>query len=156
MRALHGLDPESTRPFYFSQPDIQPSESDDIPAQQGDDVQEWIAIALGIDGAARVLINFAFEQAAHHATDNKTTSWLKNSISLPSDDDLSIIIRFTPPDEDDHDEEALERTRQSQEKSLKSKIEKLDVFLKLSSSLSTTLINELENISNKSSSSDKT
>lgn len=153
-RALDRLDPESSRPFFYSPPQYDSAEPDDTTENIQDEVREWTDLALGIDRAARILINFALSQAALNAVDEKTSSWLKNATDLINSGDLSVVVRLLPPDTDDQGEVNFERIRQAHEKDLKSKIEKLDAFIELSSSLRAALINELEEISKDDTSKD--
>jgi hypothetical protein len=153
-RALERLDPESSRPFYYSHPPFRASESGDAAKGMQDDVQKWTNLALGIDRTARILIRFAFSQATLSAADEKTSSWLENAVKLTNSDDLSIVARLLPTDLDDQDEETLEQIRQAHEKDLRSKIEKLDFFTKVSSLLHAALIKELEIVSKEDVSQD--
>jgi hypothetical protein len=153
-RALDRLDPENSRPFFYSPSRYHSSEPDDTTENIEDNVRKWTDIALGIDRAARLLINFAFSQAALNAVDEKTSSWLKNAINLSDSDDLSVVIRLLPPDLDDLDEETLEEIRRTQEKDIRSKIDKLDTLMKLSGLLRAALTNELEELSKEDTSKD--
>ncbi len=151
-RALDRLDPDSSRPFFYSLPQYDAAEPDDITENIQNEVREWTNRALGIDQTARILINFALSQAALNAVDEKTSSWLKNATDLINSGDLSVIVRLLPPDTDDQSEANFERIRQAHEKDLRSKIEKLDTFTELSSFVRTALIKELEEISEEDSS----
>jgi hypothetical protein len=147
-RALDRLDPENPRSFYFPHPHQRQPEADGVPDSQADDVQAWIDIALGIDGAARVLIESAFKQAAFNALDEKTITWLNKAFNLTNSDDLSVIVRLVSANQEDQNEDVLdERIRQEQEERLRARIEKLDAFSELSNSLREALISELEKIS---------
>jgi hypothetical protein len=154
-RALDRLDPDNPRPFFYSPLQSNPSESGDATEVIQEDVREWTEIALGIDRAARVLINFALNQAALNAADEKTSSWLKNATNLTDSDDLSVVVRLLPPDVDDKDEEILEQIRQGEEKDIRSKIDKLDAFIELSGSLRMVLANELEKVSKEDTGKDE-
>jgi hypothetical protein len=153
-RALERLDPEASRPFYYSPPNFRSSESDDSTEEFQDDVLKWTQVALGIDRMARVLIDYVFRQAALNAVDEKTLSWLKNATDLPQNEDLSIVVQYLPPDWDDQEEETLEKIRQEQIEGIESKIEKLDAFVELSNSLRAALTNELEELSKEDTSKD--
>jgi hypothetical protein len=126
-RALDQLDPDNSRPFFYSPPQYD--------------------LALEIDRIARILINFALSQAALNAVDEKSSSWLKNATDLINSGDLSVVVRLLPPDMDDQGEANFERIWQAHEKDLRSKIEKLDTFTELSSFIRAALISELEEIS---------
>ena len=146
-RALNRIGPES-RQFHVFEKFLEQKEPDDTSGDKADDVQSWINVALTVDRAARVLLDFAFKQAAHHATDEKTKSWIKSAAKFSgNDDDLSVIIRLLPSDQDDQKEDALEQVRENQKKNLRSKIEKLDAFVKASKSLRGALAKEITKLS---------
>lgn len=153
-RAIERFDPENSRPFYYAQPQMHLSTKNKASKPISNEVSKWIDIALGVDRAARVLIEFAFRQAATHAKDKKTKSWIENSADLQGVDELRIIIRLASTYKDGQDEKARERFRKDQRNYFMSRIEKLDAFSKFSSSLRTALVNELEKLSIDSSSSD--
>lgn len=155
LNVLNKLDPDSPFPFYYAPFKSTSSKTNDAPEPENDDVQLWLDNMLKIDSAARVLIDFALKQAANSASDEKTTAWLKNAAGLHSSVEISFVDHILSADQEDiKDKEALEKVRQDQEKRLKSKIEKLDAFSKISSSLRTALINELEKLSTKDSGAD--
>jgi hypothetical protein len=147
-RALDRMDPESHRHYYFLDDRLFPeAEPDKDTEAQTEDIRSWINIALEVDGAARVLIDFAFKQAAHKAADEKTKTWIKSAANLPGGDDLSVIIRLLPSDQDSQKKDALERARQEQKKDLRSKIEKLDALVKASKSIRRALAQEIRKLS---------
>jgi len=145
-RALERLDPENPYPFYYSSPHVQSSKNKDATKAISNDVQKWIDIALGVDYAARVLINFAFKQAATYAKDKKTIAWFEKAANLKVSDDLSAIDLLVYTYEDDKDENVRTRLLKDLKNDLKSKIEKLDAFSKISRSIRTALVNELKKI----------
>jgi hypothetical protein len=151
---LSRLDPDNSRPYYFDNSHFQKSENDDTPEDQTNEVQSWINMALSIDAAARVLIDFAIKQAACNAEDEKTGAWIEKSTGISDDkyDDLSIITRLLEePQKDELEEEARERTSYE----LSSRIEKLNMlieFIEFSRSLRDELTENLDNTSDKDSS----
>jgi hypothetical protein len=146
-RALNRIDPESRQSNYFED-FLHQKEMDNTPDATTKNVQFWIDIAVAVDRGARVLLDFAFKQAAHHAVDEKTKSWIKNAAKLSSnDDDLSVVIRLLPAKEDNQDKDALERIRQDQKDDLRSKIEKLDALLECSKVLRRALTSEIKRLS---------
>ncbi|NJL57834.1 hypothetical protein HC928_23905 [bacterium] len=124
-QALSSLDPDNPRPYYFDNSHLQKAEKDNTSENQADEIQLWINLALSIDSAARVLIDFAFRQAASNAEDEKTTTWLKKSTGISDDeyDDLSIIVRLVGESQEDNAEEEV---REKNRRELNSRIEKLD------------------------------
>jgi hypothetical protein len=146
-RVLDRLDPESPRYYYFQDRAPQQIEDDDMKAR-ADEGRLWIDAALTVDGAARALIDFVLKQAAQKAADDKTKTWIKNAANLPSSsEDLAVIIRLLPPNQDDQEEDAIERLRKDQRESFRSKIEKLDAFVKVSKSVRGALVKEIRKIS---------
>lgn len=145
--ALNKIASDNPYSYYFDDSHFQATaNSDGISESQTDEVQSWINIALGIDRAARVLIDFALKQAACNAVDEKTINWIKNAtgISVDEENDVSAIIHLVgETQEEEPDEEAREQIRQE----LRSKIEKLDMFTQISCLLRDELIEELENVS---------
>ena len=147
LRALNRIDPESRQSYYFED-FLNQKETDNTPDAKTDDVQSWIDTAVAVDRAARVLLDFAFKQAAHHAADEKTKSWIKNAAKLSSnDDELSVVIRLLPALEDNQDKDALKRIAQDQKNDLRSKIEKLDALLGRSKVLRRALTSEIKRLS---------
>jgi len=142
-RALDGLDPENKSSYYFTRPSFHENENS-TDAPECDEVRQWVDVALGVDQTARILINFAFKQAALSASDENTKSWIENEIDLKSADDRSVVVRFLPALQDGSKEDELERIRKEQEKTLRSRIERLEVFSELSSVLHRELLDELE------------
>jgi hypothetical protein len=138
-RALERLDPDNPRPFYYRH------ETDD--ELELTEVKQWIDLAIRTDNAAKVLINFAFTQAAQNATDDKTISWLNNSANLTHGDGISFAIRFLSEDLKNQHEDTLNQVKADQIKQLKSKIEKLDAFLELSKSIRLMLIDNIKQLS---------
>ena len=145
--ALNELDPANSQSYYFdsSHFDIA-ANNDDISESQTDEVQSWINVAFVIDEAARVLIDFAFKQAACNAADEKTIAWIENAtgISVDDKDDTSVIIRLVGGTQESYPDE---ESRKQKREELSSRIEKLDIFIELSNLLRDELTEELENVS---------
>ena len=154
LRALERLDPENSQPFYYTQPRVHLSGKNDTSKPISKNVQKWIDNALGLDRAARVLIEFAFKQATTSAKDKKTRAWIENAIDLKDSDEISIVIRLISAYKDGQDEKAREDLQEEQRNHFKSRIEKLDTFLELSSSLRAALTGELDKLSTDSPRSD--
>lgn len=148
-RTLDSLDPENTQPLYRVFFPEQSTEGK-IPDSIGNDIQSWLDISLEIDRAARTLIRYSLEQAADYATDEKTASWIENTINLPDNEEVSILLHLVSSDTNDPDQESSEQILQGQIKALQSKIEKLDAFVEVSRTLHTTLTDELKKLSSKS------
>lgn len=132
-QTLHKLNPDNPQPFYWHQDTESDLES------QTNEVKKWLDLALSVDNAARIIIEFTLAQAASNAIDEKTASWLKNTANLIHDDIL--IIRHFYPEENDNQENI------EQIKKLESKIEKLNAFLEIGESLRSDLTNEIKQLS---------
>jgi hypothetical protein len=144
---LNRLDPDNSRSHYFDNSYFQETESDDS-EDQTNEVELWIKMALSIDIAARVLVDFALKQAACNAVEEKTAVWLEKSSKLSDNkcDDLSLISRLLGESQEGDIEQKV-RERQRQE--LISRIEKLDMFIEFSQLLRDELSENLENASDK-------
>ena len=152
---LSSLDPDNSRSYYLDNSHIQKTENNDASENQADKIQLWMNLALSIDAAARVLIDFVIMQAAHNAEDEETTTWLKKSTGLSNDkhDDLSLVVNLVGKSQED-DDSLEEEIRDKRHRELSSRIEKLDMFIELSGLLRDDLTEHLENISGGDSSTD--
>ena len=151
---LNRLDPENTQPYYFDDSRSQTTvdKGNEETESERDEVQTWVNIALGVDRAARVLIDFALRQAACNAVDEETIAWLENATGISDDkNDVSIVIRLVGESQEDNAEEEV---REQKRRELSSRIEKLDMFIKLSGLLRDELTEHLENISDGDCSTD--
>ena len=61
------------------------------PGTDTDGVQEMLSIGLIIDQAARVLLEYVFQQAALSATDEKTLVWLESAMGISESYDVQVI-----------------------------------------------------------------
>lgn len=129
LRTLTRLDPENDRHFFFED---RMNAKDGVP----EEVQKWLNIANGIDEAARVWLKYVFEQATLAATDDSTIEWLENSAALQEDDHFSVIFRELYSDIDDIWGEHQEENEKKQ-KTIISRIKKLEVFAELNQLLLT-------------------
>lgn len=152
-RALARLDPENPTPYFYSNPSFRSSEPDDS-GEDSDEVQQWLDVARGIDQAARVWLEYVFQQAALNAVDEKTITWLENAVGLPASDDISIIVRFVRAEPEDESEETAERERQAKKEELESRIKQLDAFVDFSQVLRAAFVTELETMTQNDSSAD--
>ena len=150
-QVLSRLDPDNPRPYYFDDSRLQKTENDGTSENQANEIQLWVNLALSIDAAARVLINFALRKAACSAEDEKAATWIKRSTGISDDeyDDLSIVVRLVGESQEDSPEE---KVREQKRRELSSRIEKLDMFIEFSGILRDELIEHLENISDEYSS----
>lgn len=133
-QTLHKLNPDNPQPFYWHQ-EIDSSELE----SQTNEVKKWLELALRIDNATKILVEFSLTQAAQNATDEKTISWLKNAANL-NHDDISIITHFYQAE--DNNQENIEQIKR-----IKSKIEKLNDFIEISKIVHSELSYNLEQLS---------
>lgn len=153
-KVLNRLDPENTQSYYFddSRPHANVNKGNEETESETDKIQTWVNIALGVDRAARVLIDFALREAACNAVDEETIAWLENATGISDDkNDVSIVIRLVGESQEDNAEEEV---REQKRRELSSRIEKLDMFIKLSGLLRDELTEHLENISDGDCSTD--
>jgi hypothetical protein len=155
LRTLERLDPENRNTFFYRSPVFPSPESGDT-GESGDEVQQWLALALQIDEAARVLIEFVFQQAALAATNEKTIEWTENLAGLPTSADVSIIVHLAHLGAGNEHEEAEELENRLKKEKLMSRIGQLDVLIGFGQELRAGFVNQLENLTQNSSSADAT
>lgn len=136
---LERLDPDNPNPYFYST-------MSDAPRETFDDIQQWLDIALGIDQAARVWLEYVFQQAAQAATDEKTIKWMENSMGLPNGDDVSAIAHLLVIYENDDNNKTSRRIEQSRLEEIESRIKKLDAFIEFSRHLRAEFSSKLEEI----------
>lgn len=141
-KTLDALNPENQHSFYrfWNQDD----EADNAVGEE--DAKPWLDMAIGIDQAARVWINFALSQAVERALDEKTKDWLDKAISIMPDDDLVVIHRLVSKDDDIGDEEKANQITSDKIKNLETKLEKLDGFIALSQLIRNEIIDEIQKV----------
>jgi hypothetical protein len=140
-RVLKRLDPENEQPYYIS--DLL--NADDI-IKVSDSVQQWLDVALDIDEVVRIWLDYVFKQAALCAKDEKTLTWLENSIDFHHNDDTAVIIdliRDGKNPSEISDESKKERKKQL----INDRIKKLEEFSEFNQKLLSILEEELANIS---------
>jgi len=142
-RTLEKLDPENRQTYYF---DTSIDEEDTLEPDNSvkKNVQQWLNVAIGIDQAIRIWLEYVFKQAAQCATDEKTKEWLINSIGLEDTEDTSIIIDLL----DDIDDVNIgESERQKVHELIIARIERLKAFSDFNQELLSIYQQELEEIS---------
>jgi uncharacterized protein with von Willebrand factor type A (vWA) domain len=115
-------------------------------AVSDEDAKQWLNMAIGIDQAARIWINFALSQAVERALDEKTKDWLDKAISLMPDDDLVVIHRLVSKHDDIGEGEKANQISIDKIKNLETKLEKLDSFIALSQSIRNEITDEIQQI----------
>lgn len=138
-RILERLDPENPNPYFYSF-------KTDHSSNEANEVQQWLDIALGIDEAARVWLEHVFHQAALNASDDRTLTWLENTMGLPESDDVQIVNHILEIYHvDDNEGDLLQAVRIKQDK-IESSIKKLDTFIQFSQILRAEFSDELKSI----------
>lgn len=138
-RTLERLDPENPKPFYFPG---QQNFNKELESEE--EIQKLLSVALTIDDAAKVLINFILKETIRIAKDEKTISWLENATDATNCNEI-LIIRYAVSD-DSHDADANQSQKNEEAKRIKAKIEKLDAFSKISDLLRNQLKDNMENL----------
>lgn len=123
--ALESLDPDGTYPHNRFLRGLEDRSESGADVEQ-EEVKQWVNVALGIDAVAKVMIEFALRNAIDDAKDQSTEQWLKNAVNLPSDEEVSVILRFSPVDDAIQKDPQKEQERKIRE--IESRIEKLDAF----------------------------
>lgn len=88
-KTLEQLDPETSSPFYFT--DFEPEERNSKNSPQ---IEEWLKQIRDIDMGARISLEYALNQAALHAADDKTREWLENALGPFDRGDIPVIIKL--------------------------------------------------------------
>lgn len=141
-RALEQLDPDNSTP-YFYKPNPRSSDMEETD-EDASAIRNWLEAAQAIDEAARVWLEYVFQQAALTATDARTTELLKNAVGLPASDDVSIIVQLLLTD---LTEETAEQRQQGRREELESRLKQLDAFVEFNQLLYKGFAAELEAIS---------
>lgn len=136
-RTLERLVPENPNPFFYS------IKTDDT-NKESSEVQQWLDIALSIDEAARVWLEYVFHQAALNASDDRTLTWLENAMSLPESDDVQIVNHILEINNIDDNEGDLLQEARIRQVMIESRIKKLDGFIQFSQILRAEFADELE------------
>lgn len=143
-RVLEQLNPENEQPLYFSVPGT--SSENDEQSKETNDVQQWLDIALAIDKAVRIWLDYVFKQAALCAIDEKTSEWLENSLALSKNDDTAIIINLLKAN-CENPSEISDESKNMKKKLIKDRMEKLELFRDFNQKLLEIMKEELDNIS---------
>src|SRR6185312_11913679 len=132
LKTLERLNPEEQEPYFYHSLDHELSELE----KNNPDLKEitdCTNMALQIDKAARVWIEFVLSQAALKAKNEKTDSFLNNSINIHDNDDARIIRIVLDSDPaiglENYKDDNVQKKYQSEK--LKRRIEELERFSKL-------------------------
>lgn len=141
-RVLKRLDPENKHPYYIS--DLLNA---DDKIKVSNSVQQWLDLALDIDQVVRIWLDYVFKQAALYAKDEKTLTWLENSIDLQDNDDAEIIIQLIHDGVLNTDEVSDESKKDKKKQLIKDRIKQLEEFSEFNQKLLSILEEELAKIS---------
>ena len=130
-KALESLSPESNIPRYYHQADSD--EPDDLSGSE-----KWVEIAKRLDGTARTLITFMFEQAVVGSCSEETKEWINILSGVITSNEIELILRYRDEKKPDEVEARIE--------SLTKRINNLEAFERLSKSIGQNLKEELNNL----------
>ncbi len=132
LKTLELLNPELQESFFYH------SLYHELPELEKDnpdlkEITDYTNMALQIDKAARIWIEFVLSQAALKAKNEKTDSFLSNSINIHENDDARIIRIVLDSDPaiglENYKDDNVQKKYQSEK--LKKRIEELERFSKL-------------------------
>lgn len=132
LKTLERLNPEEQEPFFYHSLDHELSKLE----KSNPDLKEitdYTNMALQIDKAARIWIDFVLNQAALKAKNGKTESFLNNSINIHDNDDATIIriVLDSDPAIGFENSKGGNVQKKYQTEKLKKRIEELEKFSKL-------------------------
>ena len=139
-KVLERLDPDNKRPYYFSDNLLS-----DPPKYRSEELTQWLNLALGIDEAVRVWMEFIFNQATKGITDSKSIEWLKYSNLIFDEMDDTTIINIILEDDIISGNSSNKDLVKEKQKLLKSRISKLKKYVKFNKDLLILFQQELNN-----------
>ncbi|WP_423147896.1 hypothetical protein [Rubrolithibacter danxiaensis] len=132
LKTLERLNPEEQEPYFYHSLDHELSELE----KSNPDLKEitsYTNMALQIDKAARIWIEFILNQAALKAKNEKTESFLENSTNIHDNDDARIVRIILDIDPaiglENYNDDAFQKKYLAEK--LKKRIEELERFSKL-------------------------
>lgn len=135
LRALKSLDPTDKTPRYFRSVRKAIDETD-----ESSETRKWLEFADGLDYSAKLLIGHCLTQASQTAVD-KSKGWVALAETAGLEDGLDfVLIRIITDESKLLQSEPGEKER----KQLKDRIERLESFAELASSLSCDLRSQLQ------------
>ena len=114
-RGLSRLDDSNKRPYYNNYPQFEHKIED----SESQESKQWVDIAISIDKAAKTLVSESFELASNAALTEKSKKIL-NLAPDNSGDDIRIMLDFMYDEPD--------KSKEKEIKSIKSKIQKIEVL----------------------------
>lgn len=137
-RAIESLDPESDMPRYY--PSARPGTGE---AVETSEQEKWLALADGLDRAARMLIGYFLTSASRGAID-KSAEWVKAAEALNAGDSVPEIIIRSISTRSDLQKKTNPNDRER--KILTERMRKLNAFVELARSLTNDLQEHLDSL----------
>jgi hypothetical protein len=132
LKALERLNPEEQEPFFYHSLNHELSGLEKNNSNLKE-ITDYTNMALQIDKTARIWIAFVLNQAALKAKNDKTESFLNNSINVHDNDDATIIRIVLDSDPaigfENYKDDNIRKKYQTEK--LKKRIEELEKFSKL-------------------------
>lgn len=143
---LSQLNPDTEKPYFYNSwrnQDLAELETDNLDHKS---VEEWMSIAKEIDKTVRIWIEYALNQAANNAKNERTKQWINNTINLSDNADASIInfILDNNPSFDVEDYDKEDFSKQYDLERLKKRIAQLQKFSQLNENLLSSYKTKLE------------
>jgi hypothetical protein len=132
LKTLKRLNPDEQEPFFYHSLDHELYELEkNNPSLK--EITDFTNMALQIDKAARIFIDYVLHQAALKAKNEKTESFLNNSISIHDNADARIVRLILDSDPttgyEKHKDDDVQKKYLTEK--LKKRIEELEMFSKL-------------------------
>lgn len=138
-KVLERIDPENPTPFYRF-----PGKAEQEPENQTDPTQTWLDNALAVDGMAKAMIQYSLEKAAEKAGNDESLALFNEAIELLEDHELEVLIRFIKTGEQADGEDSEKALREKFEKATRTKIARLDEFIRASKAIRESLVLDLK------------
>ncbi|KIL50828.1 hypothetical protein KR50_07090 [Jeotgalibacillus campisalis] len=140
LKVLDKINPDNKSPFYFDSRDL----TNDL--ETTEEVRKWLGIADTLDKTVQITMNYVINQAALCATDERTRTWLENSISISDSDDIPLFLRLLRDMEFDDTEGTQVEKEQERRKYLLLRIKELEAFVDINRVIINSYKRELEEL----------
>jgi hypothetical protein len=141
---LSKLNPDKEGPYFYnalSNQDFAELETDNLDHKS---VEEWMGIVKEIDMTARIWIEYALDQAANNAKNERTKQWIENAINVSDNADASIINIILDNNHSFEDYDKEDFSKQYDMERLKKRIAQLQKFSQLNENLLSSYKTKLE------------
>ncbi len=141
---LSKLNPDTEGPYFYnalSNQDFAELETDNLDHKS---VEEWMGIVKEIDKTARIWIEYALDQAANNAKNERTKQWIENAINVSDNADASIINIILDNNHSFEDYDKEDFSKQYDMERLKKRIDQLQKFSQLNENLLSSYKTKLE------------